>query len=66
MYKIYKDGKPLDLAVLETDIHQAYNVIVQAFITGDLLKLITFHGLIVVDYVNPDEQHVYELVEIKS
>jgi hypothetical protein len=66
MFDIYRDGKPLDICVNSSDIHQAYDVIVRTFITGDLLKLVSFKaGLIIVDYVNPDEQHVYELVEKK-
>lgn len=64
MYKIYKDGKPIDMAVLVPDIYQAYDAIVKTFITGDLLKLQTYHGMVVVDYINPDEQHVYELVKM--
>jgi hypothetical protein len=63
MFDIYKDGKPLEISVKHPDIHQAYDIIVRSFITGDLLKLVTRNGIIIVDYVNPDEQHVYELVK---
>jgi len=64
MFKIYRDGKPLDLAVMVPDHNEALGIIAKAFVTGDLLKLITFHGMVVVDYINPDEQHVYELVKM--